>query len=129
MDAKRVALKNIPPCGCSSPGTASVATCYCGVDNLLEIIRRRYSLAAMNAIHARGSARYHDIASALPQASSSTVAETLRALETARLITRRDLSRRAPHTEYALTVAGKKLLKQLRRLLDEVDASVGARQP
>ena len=88
--------------------------------DLLQIIRRRYSLTAMNAIHARGSARYHDIASALPQASSSTLAETLRALETARLITRRDLSDGAPHTEYALTASGKKLLDRLRSLLEEV---------
>jgi hypothetical protein len=55
----------IPPCGCEAPGANAAATCYCGVDDLLRVIRRRYSLAAMNAIHSRGTARYHDIAAAL----------------------------------------------------------------
>ena len=95
-------------------------TCYCGVEDLLQIIRRRYSLAAMNAIHARGKARYHDIALALPQASSSTLAETLRALDAARLVRRRDLSEHGPHTEYTLTASGEKLLSRLRSLLEEV---------
>jgi DNA-binding HxlR family transcriptional regulator len=120
MAADRVAAREIPACGCSSPGSAAAATCYCAVDDLLHIIRRRYSLAAMNVMHARGSARYHDIASALTQASSSTLVETLRALEAAHLITRRDLSTRGPHTEYALTASGEKLLNRLRSLLDEV---------
>jgi DNA-binding HxlR family transcriptional regulator len=122
MSASELSARDIPPCGCSSPGTAAAATCYCGVDDLLQIIRRRYSLAAMNAIRARGSARYHDLAAALSQASSSTIAETLRALEAARLISRRDLSDRGPHTEYSLTASGDKLLSRLRSLLDEVQS-------
>jgi len=122
MRTDQIAAKDIPPCGCSSPGSAPATTCYCGVEDLLQIIRRRYSLAAMSAIHTRGSARYHDIASALPRASSSTLAETLRALEAARLVTRRDLSDPAPHTAYALTMPGEKLLSRLRSLLDEVQS-------
>jgi DNA-binding HxlR family transcriptional regulator len=121
VDASRIGTKDIPPCGCTTPGAASAATCYCGVDDLLRIIRRRYSLAIMSAIHTRGTARFSDIASALSQASSSTLAETLRALEAAQLLTRRDLSDEAgPHTVYSLTPSGVKLLSRLRALLDEV---------
>ncbi len=111
----------IPACGCSTPGSAAAATCYCGVDDLLRIIRRRYSLAVLDAIHTRGTARYHDVASALPQVSSSTLAETLHALASAELVIRRDLSRTAgPHTTYTLTPSGTKLLNRLRNLLEEV---------
>ncbi len=114
-------LREIPPCGCTTPGSAAAATCYCGVDELLRVIRRRYSLAVLDAIHTRGTSRYHDVASALPQASSSTLAETLHALHVAELITRTDLSRTAaPHTVYSLTPSGGKLLSRLRSLLDEV---------
>lgn len=75
----------------------------------------------MNAIHARGTARYHDVAAALPQASSSTLAETLHALDAAQLITRRDLSASgASLVVYAVTPSGTKLLSRLRNLLDEV---------
>jgi len=117
----RVESNELPPCGCGTPGSADPATCYCGVEDLLRIIRRRYSLAVMNAIHARGTARYHDVASALPQASSSTLAETLRALEAAQLISRRDLlASGGSHVVYVVTPSGTKLLSRLRNLLDEV---------
>ena len=78
----------------------------------------------MNAIHNHRGARYHDIAEALPQASSSTLSETLAALEIAQLLARRDLSGAlAPHVQYELTESGVKLLSRLRMLLDEVQPS------
>lgn len=95
--------------------------CYCGVEDLLRIIRRRYSLAVMNAIHGRGEARYHDIASALPAMSSSTLAETLHALVVTGLIDRRQTGER-PHALYLMTQPGLKLLSRLRQLLKELDS-------
>lgn len=115
-----LAARELPPCGCSDPGTANAATCYCGVEDLLRIIRRRYSLAVMNAIHVRGDARYHDIAGALPGMSSSTLAETLHALVEARLLDRNQTSAR-PQASYVLTESGTKLLSRLRKLLVELD--------
>ena len=120
MTRKLIPANEIPPCGCSEPGAADAATCYCGVEDLLQIIRRRYSLAVMNAIRNRHPARYHDVASALPQASSSTLAATLRALEAAQLVTRRTDAENTPHMAYSLTASGTKLLSRLRRLLEEV---------
>ena len=121
MPADELRENDLAPCGCASPGASDPATCYCGVEDLLRIIRRRYSLTVMNAVHGRGSARYHDIATAVPRISSSTLAETLRALEAAGLMSRRDLSDTGgPHTEYRLTPSGTKLLARLRTLLDEV---------
>ncbi|MGQ0540036.1 MAG: winged helix-turn-helix transcriptional regulator [Gemmatimonadaceae bacterium] len=111
----------LPPCGCSEPGLASASVCYCGVEDLLRVIRRRYSLAVLNAIHTRGQARYHDLAAALPAASSSTLAETLHALDAARLVDRRQYSEERPHTVYSLTESGTKLLSRLRQLLTEID--------
>jgi len=115
--------RDVPPCGCAEPGVAGASTCYCGVEDLLRIIRRRYSLAVMNAIHGRGRARYHDIATALPAMSSSTLAETLHALETARLIRHERHSDERPHLMYAVTDSGAKLLARLRELLTEVDSA------
>lgn len=74
----------------------------------------------MNAIHSRGAARYQEISAAVPRASSSTLAETLQALEHAHLV-RRDLTPDpSSHPSYSLLPAGSKLLSRLRRLLDEV---------
>lgn len=120
MTPKLISANEVPPCGCSEPGAAEAATCYCGVEDLLRIIRRRYSLAVMSAIHNHQGARYHDIAAALPGASSSTLAETLRALDAARLITRQTRSDDPPLVTYSLTASGTKLLSHLRRLLKDV---------
>ena len=120
-DAHAMSERDIPPCGCSEPGNANAATCYCGVDDLLRIIRRRYSLAIMNAIHVRGGARYNDISTALPGISSSTLAETLQALETARLLDRRAQSVERPQVQYSLTRSGAALLSRLRALLTEIE--------
>lgn len=114
--------REIPACGCAEPGAANAWTCYCGVEDLLRIIRRRYSLAVMNAIHSRGEARYNDIATTLPGTSSSTLAETLHALETAHLVDRRPQTDERPHAVYTLTASGTKLLRRLRQLLTDVEA-------
>lgn len=110
----------IPSCGCSTPGDADASVCFCGVDDLLRIIRRRYSLAVLNAIDARRPARFHQIAGALPKASTSTLTDTLRALEVARLITRWEPPDSTGPPVYLLNPSGKNLLRRLRRLLGEV---------
>ncbi len=113
--------RELPPCGCGTPGEAGASTCYCGVEDLLRIIRRRYSLAVMNAVRAHPpKPRYHDIAEALPGISSSTLAETLRALEAAQLLLRTPGSDDSPYHSYALTNSGVKLLSRLRQLLEEL---------
>ncbi len=117
---ERLSERDLPPCGCGSPGEASAATCYCGVEDLLRIIRRRYSLAVMNAIHLHGKPRYHDIAAALEGISSSTLAETLRTLEAAQLLQRRPGEGESTFATYALTSSGLKLLSRLRQLLAEI---------
>jgi DNA-binding HxlR family transcriptional regulator len=83
------------------------------------VIRRRYSLAVMNAILQHQPARYREIAQRLPQASSSTLAETLSALTAANLV-RHETADSVPTATYALTAAGEKLLSRLRRLLEEI---------
>jgi DNA-binding HxlR family transcriptional regulator len=89
------------------------------VEDLLKVIRRRYSLAVMNAIHHHNPARYKDLSALLPHASSSTLAETLGALETAQLVRRRT-SDAVPTSSYELTRSGERLVSRLRRLLDDV---------
>lgn len=87
----------------------------------MRIIRRRYSLVVMSAIHGRGRVRYHDIAGALPTISSSTLSETLRALEAAHLLDRCQENAERPYMMYELTKSGVKLLHRLRQLLDEIE--------
>lgn len=113
-------MTQIPPCGCASPGTSDPSTCYCSVEELLAILRKRYSLAVLRTIYARPACRYADIAEAVSLASSSTLAEVLHALEAARLVTR---DAEGPHPLYSATESGAKLVSRLRALLEEVQAS------
>lgn len=112
--------RELAPCGCGTPGEANASTCYCGVEDLLRIIRRRYSLAVMNAVRGHEKPRYHDIAERVPGISSSTLAETLRALEAAQLLLRTPGQDDSPFHTYALTASGTKLLSRLRQLLVEL---------
>ena len=117
---QRLTERDLPPCGCSVPGEANAATCYCGVEDLLRIIRRRYSLAVMNAIHTQPNPRYHDIARVLQGISSSTLSETLRALEAVQLLRRVPGEDESPFPTYRLTDSGIKLLSRLHLLLSEL---------
>ena len=85
----------------------------------MRVIRRRYSLALMNAIHQHHPARFRQMAALLPQASTSTLTETLAALEAAQLVAHH-IAEAAPTSTYTLTASGEKLLSRLRRLLDDL---------
>ena len=85
----------------------------------MRVIRRRYSLALMNAIHLNQPARFRQLSTLLPQASTSTLAETLAALEAAQLVAHHT-AEAAPTSTYRLTASGEKLLSRLRRLLDDL---------
>ena len=85
----------------------------------MRVIRRRYSLALMNAIHQQQPARFRQLSTVLPQASTSTLAETLAALEAAQLVAHHT-AEAAPTSTYTLTASGEKLLSRLRRLLEDV---------
>ena len=73
----------------------------------------------MNAIFLNQPARYGELAQLLPQASSSTLADTLTALEVAQLIVRHT-SESTPTVSYSLSESGTKLLSRLRPLLDDI---------
>lgn len=85
----------------------------------MRVIRRRYSLALMNAIHVNRPARFRELSAMLPQASTSTLAETLGALEAAHLV-EHVIAEATPTSTYTLTASGEKLLSRLRSLLDDV---------
>lgn len=121
MSSENSATEELPLCGCATPGEADPYLCYCAVDDLLRVIRRRYSLAVLNVVRSHGGARFHDIERALPAASTSTLAETLRALTTVHLLIRHGTGESVPRSFYELTPSGEKLLNRLRRLLDEVN--------
>lgn len=118
MTARSSQLDDLP-CGCASPGKTLPSSCYCSVEDLMRVIRRRYSLVLMSVIRQHQPARFRELATALSQASTSTLTETLNALCAAQLV-RHHTAESAPTSTYALTDSGDKLLSRLRRLLEDV---------
>lgn len=85
----------------------------------MRVIRRRYSLALMNAIHQHPPARFRELTELLPQASTSTLTDTLAALQAANLVAHLT-AETTPTSTYVLTASGEKLLSRLRRLLEDI---------
>lgn len=73
----------------------------------------------MNAIRMHQPARFRDLEAFLPQASTSTLADTLAALQAAHLVEHHTADA-VPTSRYALTESGNKLLSRFRRLLEDV---------
>jgi DNA-binding HxlR family transcriptional regulator len=82
-----------------------------------SLLERRWTLATIYAC-ASGATRFNEFRQSLPGVSPTTLSERLEQLEAARIVERRLVAGRPPHTEYALTVQGKRLAHAVRGLLE-----------
>lgn len=106
-------------CGCCTPEVSTgTPTCYCPVDELLDLVSREYGLAIIGLLANDGPRRHSEIAGALDVNSSSVLANRLRELTAAGLLHRRSYDRVPPHVEYSLTASGRAFEQRLRPLLE-----------
>jgi len=82
------------------------------------LLERRWTLATIYAC-ASGAARFNEFRQSLPGVSPTTLSERLEQLEAARIVERRLVPGRPPHTEYVLTPHGKRLAKAVVGLLEK----------
>ena len=87
----------------------------CGVEKIVEIIGDRWSLLLIGAL-LRGPRRTTELAAALAPISTRTLAERLKRLEGAGLLTRRAYAEAPPRVEYELTSRGRELRTVLHAL-------------
>lgn len=107
-------------CGCASAETEAADTCYCTVDELVEVISRKHSLSVLNFVGARRSVRFGELEEGLSGISSSTLSETLRLLTGVGLVERTAYAEAPPRVEYRTTEAGETLRRRFHDLLDRV---------
>lgn len=107
-------------CGCASPGAEAADTCYCTVDELVDVISRKHSLSVLNYVGTRGAVRFGELEEGLSGISSSTLSETLRLLTGVGLLERTAHAEAPPRVEYRTTDAGETLLRRFHQLLDRV---------
>lgn len=106
-------------CGCCTPDVSTEPpTCYCPVDELLDIMSREQALAIIGLLANDGPKRHSEIADALDVNSSSVLSNRLSELTEADLLHRRSYDRVPPHVEYSLTASGREFERRLRPLLE-----------
>jgi DNA-binding HxlR family transcriptional regulator len=81
------------------------------------VLERRWTLAIIYAC-AGGAGRFNELRQSLPGVSPTTLSERLEQLEAERIIERRVVPGRPPHTEYALTARGEPLARAVVSLLE-----------
>jgi DNA-binding HxlR family transcriptional regulator len=89
-----------------------------------SLLERRWTLATIYAC-ASGASRFNEFRQSLPGVSPTTLSERLEQLEAARIVERRMVAGRPPHTEYALTVEGQQLARAVCGLLERQAVSAG----
>jgi DNA-binding HxlR family transcriptional regulator len=81
-----------------------------------SLLERRWTLATIYAC-ASGAARFNEFRQSLPGVSPTTLSERLDELEKAGVVERTLVPGRPPHTEYALTLRGRRLAQAVTGLL------------
>jgi DNA-binding HxlR family transcriptional regulator len=81
-----------------------------------SLLERRWTLATIYAC-ASGAARFNEFRQSLPGVSPTTLSDRLEQLEAARIVERRLVPGRPPHTEYVLTRHGERLARAVAGLL------------
>jgi DNA-binding HxlR family transcriptional regulator len=82
-----------------------------------SLLERRWTLATIYAC-ASGASRFNEFRQSLPGVSPTTLSERLEQLEAARIVERRLVPGRPPHSEYVLTPGGKRLAHAVAGLLE-----------
>ena len=82
-----------------------------------SLLERRWTLATIYACSS-GAVRFNEFRQSLPGVSPTTLSERLEQLEAARVLERRLVPGRPPHTEYVLTRHGERLAAAVAGLLE-----------
>lgn len=89
---------------------------YCAIAKSLDVVGDRWTLLIVRELALRGACRYTDLRNGLPGIASNLLAERLRELEHAGVITREDAPPPIATTLFRLTPRG----EQLRPVLDDL---------
>jgi len=100
-----------PRCRCCSPAPPELRAAA-------GLLARRWTLATIYACSS-GASRFNEFRQSLPGVSPTTLSDRLEQLEAARIVERRLVPGRPPHTEYVLTHHGERLALAVAGLLEK----------
>jgi len=91
--------------------------CFCPLEGVIDVIGKKWALLIVNAIGNNGKLRFSSLIEELGGISPKTLSDTLKELQTERLIKRESFAEIPPRVEYSLTEDGKDLRKSIIPLL------------
>ncbi len=92
--------------------------CLCPLENILDVISRKWALLIIAVVGNKGRARFNEILKALPGLTPKVLTRRLRELEAAGLLVRKVYPTTPPKVEYALTQEGIELRKLIKPLIE-----------
>ena len=98
-------------------GGSRPEACLCPLEDVLDIISRKWTLLIIATIGNRGNIRFNEIVRSLPGLTPKILARRLKDLEAAGLVERRVYPETPPRVEYALTREGLELRKLIKPLI------------
>ena len=101
--------------------SCSRSRCVCPDSDLMDVLSSRYTMQVVCIVDAHGSARFSQLESHLPDASTSTLSARLEALVDAGMLERSRYDEVPPRVEYELSRDGRRLARKTRSLLSWVE--------
>ncbi|MDI6718263.1 MAG: helix-turn-helix domain-containing protein [Methanomicrobiales archaeon] len=95
----------------------SETLCVCPLGGILTTISKKWALLIINKLGTAGRLRFNDLHAELEGISPKTLSDTLKELQTERLVARESFSEIPPRVEYSLTEEGLQLREAIAPLL------------
>ncbi len=92
--------------------------CLCALQDIIDTISKKWNLLILEEISDQKKARYGNLKAGLEGVSPSTLATSLKKLESQGLIRRKFFNEIPPRTEYSITKKGKNFLVALKPLYE-----------
>jgi DNA-binding HxlR family transcriptional regulator len=83
--------------------------CFCPLKGIIDIIGKKWALLIINALRNQGTLRFNDLMKQLNGISPKTLSDTLKELQTEKLIKRESFAEIPPRVEYSLSQDGMEL--------------------
>ena len=91
--------------------------CFCPIEGIIDTISKKWALFIINGLCNHGKLRFNDLMKELGGISPKTLSDTLKQLQTEKLITIEAFAEIPPRVEYSLSQDGLELGKAIMPLL------------
>ena len=110
---------------CSADGQGDIDLCLCPIEDVMNVISKKWALLVIAALGNGGKLRFNEIKKKLGGVSPKSLSDRLKELRDAGLVNREILPETPPRVEYSLTGDGLELRQALVPLLRWISGRAG----